>query len=176
MLEQGGPSTALRNCTLVYAAALALGGLFLLIIEGQLIETPGGLYHQISRAFLFGIFIFENCFVQLIFTQHWAFMSSVQTREEAAVWFAPIAGIGSIASTTAAFTVAPITDSLGLVSLLILAGLFMLLSAFFAMDAYRISVQVCARVVVITATITLFLCALYSIMFALTSLISEERI
>ena len=142
MLENSGPNAALRNCTLMYALALVLGGIFLVCVEGQLINSPGELSHQISRVFLFCVFIFENCFVQLLFTQHWAFMSSVQTREEAAVWFAPIAGIGSIASTAAAFTVAPVTDSLGLASLLMLAGLFMLFSAFFAMDAYRISAEV----------------------------------
>ena len=141
MLEHSGPSTALRNCTLAYAAALVFGGLFLQSIDGQM--EAQGLYHQISRSFLFSLFIVENCFVQLLFTQHWAFMSSIQTREEAAVWFAPIAGIGSIASTAATFAVAPITDGLGLASLLILAGVFMLLSTYFAMDAYRIAAQVC---------------------------------
>lgn len=139
MLDYSGPSTALRHCTIAYSAILLFGGLFLQCIDGLL--EPQGFYHEISRFFLFGLFVLENCFVQLLFTQHWAFMSSVQTKEEAAFWFAPIAGIGSIASTAAAFTVSPLIDHFGLAALLVLAGASMTLSAYFAMDSYRIAQQ-----------------------------------
>jgi len=144
MLDISGPSTALRNTTIAYAAVLILCGVYMHSGDGQL--EAQGLFHQIGRALLFGLFVLENCFVQLLFTQHWAFMSSVQTREEAAVWFGPIAGIGSIISTAVAFTVAPLIDVLGLAALLIVAGIFMLVSAYFAMDAYRIAKQVCTCV------------------------------
>ena len=139
MLDYSGPSQALRHCTIAYAAILCFGGVFLQAIDGVL--EPQGPYHEISRFFLFGLFVLENCFVQLLFTQHWSFMSSVQTKEEAAFWFAPIAGIGSIASTAAAFTVSPLIDHWGLAALLVLAGIFMGVSAYFAMDAYRIAEQ-----------------------------------
>lgn len=129
---------ALRISTNVYAASLIFGSLFLESIDASQ-DNP--FHHQCSRFFLFGLFVLENCFVQLLFTQHWAFMSSVQTKEQAAVWFAPIAGIGSIASTAAAFTVAPLTDKFGLTPLLGLAGLFMWCSGYFAMESYRIAVQ-----------------------------------
>jgi len=139
MLERSGPSASLRNSLLFYAFVLISGGLFLQSVD-HLLKLQG-IHHQISSYFLFGLFVLENCFVQLLFTQQWAFMSSVQTKEEAAVWFAPIAGIGSIISTVAAFTVSHTTDTLGLPSLLIIAGVFMLLSTYFSMDAYRIAAQ-----------------------------------
>ncbi|CAB9507095.1 expressed unknown protein [Seminavis robusta] len=139
MLDYSGPNIALRNCHLAYALILCLGGLFLQAIDPVLL--PLNMYHQCSRFFLFALFVLENGFVQLLFTQHWAFMSSIQTREQAAIWFAPIAGIGSIASTAAAFTVAPLTDYMGLPALLILAGISIGASAFFAMDAYHLAEQ-----------------------------------
>lgn len=138
-LDFSGPCTALRHCTIFYAAILFFGGIFLQSVDGLL--EPYNLYHGASRYFLFALFVLENCFVQLLFTQHWAFMSSVQTKQEAAVWFAPIAGIGSIASTAAAFTVAPITDRFGLAALLIAAGASMGLSSYFSMNSYRIAMQ-----------------------------------
>jgi ATP/ADP translocase len=109
-------------------------------LDGVLLESRG-FYHDISRFFLFGLFVLENCFVQLLFTQHWAFMSSVQTKEEAAFWFAPIAGIGSIASTAAACTVSPLIDHFGLAALLSLSGVSMGCSAFLAADSYRLAEQ-----------------------------------
>lgn len=138
MLDHSGPSTALRFCTIAYAIILSFCGIFLQCIDG-LLEQPQGFYHEISKFLLFTLFVLENCFVQLLFTQHWAFMSSVQTKEEAAFWFAPIAGIGSIASTAAAFTVSPLIDHVGLAALLILSGAFMGVSAYFAMDSYGIA-------------------------------------
>jgi hypothetical protein len=140
VLDYSGPSMALKYCHISFAVILIVGGLFLQSIDSVL--EPHNIYHQISKWFLFGLFVLENGFVQLLFTQHWAFMSSVQTREEAAVWFAPIAGMGSIASTAAAFTVAPLIDYMGLAALLTLAGISMCVSAFFAMDAYKLAAQV----------------------------------
>ena len=154
MLDASGPSTALRNCTLIYSILLAGCGLFLQSIDSFLIDSNSPpeqqeqelnndsvafFYHEISKQLLFFLFIAENCFVQLLFSQHWAFMSSVQTKEEAAVWFAPIAGIGSIASSGAAVTVAPLMDIVGLAGLLIAAAACMLLSAAFALQAYHIA-------------------------------------
>lgn len=54
-----------------------------------------------SRALVFLLFVYQNSSVQLLYTQHWSFLGSVLTEQEGAVWFAPIAGLGSVSSTLA---------------------------------------------------------------------------
>lgn len=143
---------ALQNCTLLYAIILAVGGTFLLLLDPLLDQqeqedTTTTFYHHLSQGLLFFLFITENSFIQLLFTQQWAFMSSVQSREEAAIWFAPIAGLGSIASTASAFTVSPLVNKVSLAGLLLVASTFMFGSAYCGMNAYQIAKEVCVELV-----------------------------
>jgi hypothetical protein len=89
------------------------------------------MYHRLSQAISSFIFVAENGLVQLLYSQHWSFMGSVQSKEESAVWFPPIAGLGSIASTLAGMLVSPLISLLGgLPHLLVVASLFLLACAF----------------------------------------------
>lgn len=99
-------------------------------------------FHIVSQLTLLALFCLQNALVNLLFTQHWSFLSSAQSSEEAAVWFAPIAGLGSIASTAAAMAVQPLADSIGLISLLLAASVLLLLCAYLGDDAYRIAHEV----------------------------------
>lgn len=62
------------------------------------------------------------CFVQLLYAQHWAFLSSVLTSNEGKRLFAPIAGLGSIGSTFCAGLVSHIVGRIGLTGLMYLAA------------------------------------------------------
>ena len=135
-LASRGPRTSLKCSTVAFAIVLAVGGLLLSRLE-----------NQIDRHIIFGhlargtIFILNICllgFVQLLYTQHWSFLNSICSKE-GSVWFGPIAGMGSLASTAAAMSVSPLVDRVGLTGLLWSSSSFMLLSALFADDAYRIA-------------------------------------
>lgn len=152
-LNHGGPRHALRIHTMVCAAAQIicgsiLGSLSQLIelkdnraavipVKGLLfgVEEPS----SFSQPILFFIFVFQNAYVQLLYNQHLAFISSILTAEEGTKAFAPIAGLGSIGSTLAAGMVSTLVERSGLIGLLYMAGASFVLSAAFADVAFGIA-------------------------------------
>jgi ATP/ADP translocase len=92
-----------------------------------------------SQPILFLLFVFQNAYVQLLYNQHWAFISSVLTAEEGTKAFAPIAGLGSIGSTLAAGMVSTLVERSGLIGLLYMAGVSFVVSASFADIAFGIA-------------------------------------
>lgn len=86
--------------------------------------------------------MFQSANVQFLYTQHWSFLGSILTPEEGKVWFAPIAGIGSITSTLAASHVSIMVEKIGLIGLLCAAGLIIGSSAIFADAAYKVAKEV----------------------------------
>ena len=98
----------------------------------------------ISRTIIFCLFTFQNSYVGLLQSQHWAFIGSVLTPDEGKLLFPPIAGMASIASTIAAALVSPMVQLIGLHGLLMLGGCSLLLSASFGNHAYQIAEKVCA--------------------------------
>ncbi len=95
MLRAYGPRYALTRSTIV-------GAIFMFTIGIMLHQMHVyGISRNISKIFIFALFIFQSANVQFLYTQHWSFLGSVLTPEEGKVWFAPIAGIGSITSTLA---------------------------------------------------------------------------
>ncbi|KAL7526515.1 hypothetical protein ACHAWF_001802, partial [Thalassiosira exigua] len=92
-----------------------------------------------SKPLLFFLFVFQNAYVQLLYNQHWAFITSALTPEEGAKAFAPIAGLGSIASTLAAGLVSHLVNGMGLTGLLHAAGVSYVVSAILADFAFGIS-------------------------------------
>lgn len=87
-------------------------------------------------------FIVENAFVQLLYSQHSSFLSSIQSKDQGAVWFAPISGLGSIASTLASAFTPLLVLAFGLPYLLVVASLLLLCSAWCSDKAYEIAEQV----------------------------------
>ena len=152
-LSRGGPRYALRVHTMICAAAQMLCGLILgslnqligmkvdenaeMIVRGLLfgLKEPSTL----SKPILFIVFVFQNAYVQLIYNQHWAFISSVLTAEEGKKAFAPIAGLGSIGSTLAAGMVSKLIERSGLIGLLYMAGFALIMSAVLADIAFRMA-------------------------------------
>ena len=99
-------------------------------------------HHTLQKALVFAQFVFQSANVQLLFTQHWSFVSSVLTPKEGTVWFAPIAGVGSVISTLAAAHVSTVVDAIGLTYCLGLAAILIACSSWFADRAYRIAAKV----------------------------------
>eukprot|EP00543_Licmophora_paradoxa_P006707 CAMPEP_0202444332 /NCGR_PEP_ID=MMETSP1360-20130828/3453_1 /ASSEMBLY_ACC=CAM_ASM_000848 /TAXON_ID=515479 /ORGANISM="Licmophora paradoxa, Strain CCMP2313" /LENGTH=422 /DNA_ID=CAMNT_0049060305 /DNA_START=72 /DNA_END=1337 /DNA_ORIENTATION=- len=138
ILERHGPRVALRRstvlCTVIFASASILMG----IVEPKVNESV--LLRNFSKWFLFALFVIQNGFVQLLFTQHWSFLGSLGSdQKDGSAWFAPVAGFGSAASTLAAFAVKPLSIALTLPGLLFVSSLLILMSAFCADFAYDVA-------------------------------------
>ena len=86
--------------------------------------------------------VIQSGFVYLLSSQHWSFLGSVQSKEEGARWFAPIAGVGSISSTVAAFAVSPLLNVLGLPIILVAASFLLAVSACCGDIAYQVAQKV----------------------------------
>lgn len=148
VLQRHGPRNALMQSTLVYSTsllsvALALSYLTTRIDGQQHIRTSKIMdsldTHMTTKSLLFAIFVFQSANVQFLYTQHWSFLGSILTAEEGKVWFAPIAGLGSITSTLAAANVSKLVDSIGLIGLLCCAAMVIGSSSFFADQAYSVA-------------------------------------
>ena len=100
----------------------------------------------VSKICIFVLFVSQNALVQLLFTQHWAFLGTLaQGKKDSSAWFAPVAGIGSLASTVAASAVGPMADVLTLPGLLLSAALTMVLSGVAAEFAFVMAEKVRQR-------------------------------
>lgn len=156
-LSHGGPSYALRTHTFVCAAAQIVCGWILRMFEQCLdmvddededeeddhADENGvcslgsvGNVKRMSQMLLFCLFVFQSAYVQLLYAQHWAFISSVLTAEEGSRLFAPIAGLGSIASTLAAGSVSILVEKAGLIGLMYMAGISYIICAILANMAF----------------------------------------
>ena len=147
MLNNYGPRYALVRSTLAGASFLTFIGLSLQFLKQQEGDDRIMLLQGIdltifSRALLFALFVFQSANVQFLYTQHWSFLGSILTPEEGKVWFAPIAGIGSITSTIAASQVSHLVEKIGLIGLLCTAALVIGSSAIFADAAYKVATEV----------------------------------
>ncbi len=153
-LHRGGPSYALRIHTWTCAIIQIVSGWLLISLDNYLRLTVTSVPSTISSAaapeihvhaqscsqtLLFLLFVFQNAYVQLLYNQHWAFISSVLTPDEGSTFFAPIAGLGSISSTVAAGLVSTLIQKIGLVGLLYAAGASYILSATLADTAFRLA-------------------------------------
>ena len=142
-LSHGGPRYALRVHTMICAGAQIMGAWILGTLEHLLaLEKEEGAkmiarglifgvknVSSLSRPLLFLLFVFQNAYVQLLYNQHWAFISSILTADEGTKAFAPIAGLGSIGSTLAAGMVSTLVERVGLMGLLYMAGASFAISA-----------------------------------------------
>lgn len=131
-LDRWGPRVSLRRTTIFFSAILGICGLLVLLWR-----------NNTSQTVLFILFILQNVLVQLLYSQHWSFLTSI-VQTDWMFWLAPLAGIGSLASTFAGLLVAPLLeyDSCELPHLLIVASFCMLVSAVCGDMAYRRAEQV----------------------------------
>lgn len=141
VLESHGPRIALRSSNMLSIASLLLGYMVMRFAESSIAESSS--VTALSKGCIFLLFVSQNALVQLLFTQHWAFIGSIgHGTKEGSVWFAPVAGIGSLASTLAASAVGTMADTVTLPGMLIVAALTMILSAMGAEFAYQMAEKV----------------------------------
>jgi hypothetical protein len=140
MLDAHGPRWALEKSTHTLALAFLLSGCLLQSTLPYVDTIP--FYHQITRLGLFVLFVVQNSFVQLLHTQHWSFLSSIVPAQEGSVWFAPLSGLGSLASTMAGFAVTPLLHRYGFTGLLWVASLCLWSAAWCSEQAYEMAEQV----------------------------------
>jgi hypothetical protein len=105
-LERIGP-----KCTVVRSTAIASIVMLVAVMVMQGLQSLAHIHSSSSswvtrlsylyKSVVFTLLVFQNSNVQLLFTQHWSFLGSVLSSSEASIWFAPIAGVGSITSTLA---------------------------------------------------------------------------
>jgi hypothetical protein len=145
ILEKYGPRRALSQSTLFYSIFLISVAILLKYWGNQIIHENSihlfGIcdFQGLVKTLLFSLFVYQSANVQFLYTQHWSFLGSILTPEEGKVWFAPIAGVGSIASTLAAANVSHLVDRIGLLGLLGFAGLVIGASSFLGDVAYRVA-------------------------------------
>ena len=89
-LDQGGPRYALRRTTIMSVAVIGIVAALLRVC--QVMDTP----RILTLALVGFIFLFQNSYQYLIYTQQWSFLSSVLTPDEGSKWFSRIAGLSSI--------------------------------------------------------------------------------
>lgn len=147
ILEKYGPRRALMHSTLFYSIFLVCVAIVLKYCtssyQAVAYERGYGVFDLkgFVKSVLFTLFVYQSANVQFLYTQHWSFLGSILTPQEGKVWFAPIAGIGSIASTLAAANVPQLVERIGLLGLLGFAGLVIGASSVFGDVAYRIAAQ-----------------------------------
>ena len=155
ILKKFGPRLALNGSTMIYSSFLLMATFllkYMRVHELDAVNKLGNLVNEVThkdtitfgKLLIFGMFVVQSANVQFLYTQHWSFLGSVMTPEEGKVWFAPIAGVGSITSTLAAGNVKYFVDKMGLLGLLSTAAITIGASAFFADKAYGISRKVCS--------------------------------
>jgi ATP/ADP translocase len=122
-------------------------------------------WKRLAQTTIFVLHVAGSAFVQLLYTQHWSFLGSVvavddggdgnskrstatkaagssrSSSSSATMWFAPIAGLGSVASTVIGLCMPMLVDKFGLIGLLSVASFVLLLSGVCADQAYRIALR-----------------------------------
>ena len=146
VVEHGGPRSAIWQSTLLFALLNLVGGILLSSLNTTSTsdyqhqhDYHQQHYQQISQVTAIVLFVSQNALVQLLFTQHWAFLGSIQTNTKS--WFAPIAGIGSLSSTLAAASVGVLAQHIDLQGLLVTAAILIGASGICANRAYEIAEQ-----------------------------------
>ena len=140
LLKSSGPRKALKKTTsLVLAVLLAGDGLVSILSSDAFVWQPSSVA-WLTRAVVAPLFVFQNSYAHLIYTQQWSFLGSVMTPTEGTRWFTFIAGLSSLVCTLTASSVKTIADrSYGLVLLVFMTCATLGLSLLCADAAYQLS-------------------------------------
>ena len=141
-LDRWGPRRSLFLSTVAFAVMMASGAWIIDILEANLLTAHNDDMKRMAQGTIFALNVAQSAFVQLLYTQHWSFLGSIaKDWAGATVWFAPIAGLGSIASTMAALCVQPLVADYGLTGLLWASSVFFFVSSMASDTAYRIAMR-----------------------------------
>ena len=148
VLKSSGPRQALKTTTLVSVSALAVCASLLKILKQLSLSSTDDLsVPLLSKILVALLFVFQNSYAHLLYTQHWSFLGSVMTPSEGTKWFSPIAGLSSIICTMAAAIVHHLVPYIGLLGLILGTSLTLFASGILADKAYALSEKVRKRTV-----------------------------
>lgn len=135
LLKARGPRYALRTTKLLSVGVLlgVAAGLQLLLSSASSATSM-----VLSRILVAFLFVFQNSYCHLIFSQQWSFLGSVMTPTEGTKWFSPIAGICSLVCSLTATLVHQMADTVGLLGLIAGTGATLTLSLLSADRAYQL--------------------------------------
>lgn len=142
LLDRLGPRGALTRTTLYCSLTIFLAALSVSYLTGDAIGGAGDLMVAGIPAVKWitaPLFIFREAYVQLLTSQYWSFIASVLTPNQSSRWFAPIAGLTSIASAASGSSVSKFVKVFGLPGTLIGTSLSLLLSLGGSHYAYEIA-------------------------------------
>jgi hypothetical protein len=130
VLKDRGPRRALYETT-----ALAVGTL----AGGTVLCQALSAFPVLSKGVVATLFVFQNSYAHLLYTQQWSFLGSVMTPTEGVQWFSIIAGLSSLVCTITATMVHTLSDTVGLLGLITGTCVTLAASMLLADNAYRLS-------------------------------------
>lgn len=136
VLERCGPRATLKRTTAYCATAILAASAGMEVLSRSEVSFFG----IPAMKFITGpLFVFRESYVQLLTSQYWSFMASVLTPNQSAKWFAPIAGLTSIASAVGGMATSQLTAHFGLFGTLACTGFALFSSLVATESAYSIA-------------------------------------
>jgi hypothetical protein len=139
ILRDHGPRRALKTTTLGALSILTLCTSLLKLCESS---SPSSLTTVAAKSLVAILFVFQNSYAHLLYTQQWSFLGSVMTPSEGTKWFSAIAGLSSLICTVTATMVHRLAPVVGLLGLMFGTSLTLMASLLFADRAYDLSEKV----------------------------------
>jgi hypothetical protein len=133
ILKAHGPRQALKTTTFVSISVLTITTL--------LLKTTTS-FPMISKCLVALLFVFQNAYAHLLYTQQWSFLGSVMTPSEGTKYFSAIAGLSSLVCTLTATLTANLASVVGLLGLILGTSLSLTVSLLLADQAYRLGEEV----------------------------------
>ncbi|KAL3936478.1 MAG: hypothetical protein SGBAC_008216, partial [Bacillariaceae sp.] len=134
MLKAQGPRSALRLTKLISITILTA-----CIAALRAAESVASVSPIVSKGLVALLFIFQNSYAHLLYTQHWSFLGSVMTPSEGTKWFSAIAGFSSLVCTLTATMVHQLVPVVGIQGLILGTAGSLSLSLLLAEFAYATS-------------------------------------
>ena len=146
LLKAKGPRFALRTTSALSVGILTIGSVVLALlfnmngaVGGAGATTTTTVIDIITKLVVGCLFVFQNSYAHLLYTQQWSFLGSVMTPTEGTKFFSAIAGLSSLVCTAAATIVHRLVSTVGLLGLIGGTCMTLSLSLLFADHAYSLS-------------------------------------
>eukprot|EP00980_Cylindrotheca_fusiformis_P012905 scaffold3214_cov113-Cylindrotheca_fusiformis.AAC.2 len=136
ILKAQGPRSALRTTKLISISILALCIAGLKAFEA-FSSSSTTVIPLLSKGVVATLFIFQNSYAHLLYSQQWSFLGSVMTPSEGTKWFSAIAGLSSLVCTITATIVHRLAAVIGIQGLILGTAGTLSLSLFLADYAYE---------------------------------------
>ena len=146
ILKAQGPRRALRLTKSISIAVLGSATLALKVLMMNVSSSPSPSLSMLIKALVAVLFVFQNSYAHLLYTQQWSFLGSVMTPSEGAKYFSAIAGLSSLLCTLTATLVHPLVSTIGLLGLMVGTCATLMVSLILADQAYELGEKVSTKV------------------------------